>query len=154
MRRFTILSGLALVCGLAAVLWGLRPPAVTASARAASAPAVECVFTTLSFTIGGQGPIEGFRSFTPADGETYLQFVPAPPITATTLSAAAVEVNNGFAGTLSQGLNGTFVITGLNGLAVNNSVSTNNGRGFGQSSRLLTKHCLFGSDFCSLLKLF
>src|SRR4051812_18265277 len=127
MPRFILLSFLLLVALLGAV--GLLEPAVIAQPATASTPlqvgmsgaavlpAATCDFTPLSFTFAGPGPIEDRRPFSVTVGDTFEQFI-APPITATVASTASVMLNNGFTGTVTGGISGSFVMTNLNGLLI------------------------------------
>src|SRR4051812_45330647 len=117
----------AIFCAAALLLSPVPAPAGAAApfrAGAADAqggprivPAATCDFTPLSFTFSGPGPIEASRPFPVSAGDTFEQFI-APPITATTVSTASLILNNGFAGTLANGITGSFVMTNLNGLLI------------------------------------
>ncbi len=136
MRRFLVLLGLALSVGLTAALLSSEKsaeagvPPLTTSPHGPGAPLSTCSYTLLNFNFSGTGPAEARRPFTTTTGDTFVQYLPAPPVTSTDTSTATLLLNNGFGGNVSGGITGTFTITNLNGLAVTGSTLGNGARGF------------------------
>src|SRR5690242_16000538 len=121
MSRFPRYLGIALaVLAFLIALGGLSVGKQKAKAAAplvapsTSLPSVTCDFTVLNFNLSGTGTVGATRAISVTAGDTYEQFI-ATPITVTANSSAYSIVNEGYSGTVSGGIAGTFVLTNVNG---------------------------------------
>jgi hypothetical protein len=138
MRRivFFLWSLLLCVLGMSALAMGGRGQASTSPASAAysislaNVPSAPCVYTPVQFSLVGIAVIEDMRPFTTTAGETYIQFVPSPPLTTTATSGGYMLVNGGWSGSVQGGITGSFDGPNLNGLAITGSTLNPEGRGF------------------------
>jgi hypothetical protein len=113
---FSLLA-LASVAGVAAFVAAGQPAGAAPAPTLPTLPRVTCNFTVLNFNLAGTGVVGASRPLSVTAGDNFAQFI-APPITATITSTAAVIVGNGYTGGVSGGVNGTFVLTNVNGVLV------------------------------------
>src|SRR6476646_2875656 len=133
MRRILFIAWALLLCALGFSALAMSGTGqATASIPASNftsdsrAPMIPCVYTPAQFSLLGMGTIEIMHPFTNTAGESFMQFVPAPPVTTTAASSGYALLNGGWSGNLQGDITGTFSAPNLNGYAIANSTASQN----------------------------